>query len=84
MKCPVCEEAGKRSRVFPHGSMKTAMYCQPYYDEEGAYHHHDGNIVTSSYSCSEGHKWSTKNQGRCPNCDFGKDSLRVIIHEPKE
>ncbi len=84
MKCPVCVEEGKRSRVHPRGSRRTLMHCSPYYDEDGKLHSHNRNTTTSSYSCSEGHRWSIKIKGRCPNCDFGKGPDKVIIHEPKE
>jgi len=49
------------------------MRCSPYYDEDGVYHHHDTNITTSSYSCSNGHEWTTKSRGKCPapGCEFG-------------
>ena len=79
MKCPKCEEEGKRSRVYDKGGTSTLMYCTPYYDEEGVYHNHDSNTITHYYECSEGHKFRTKGTGTCPNCDFGKDSLKIEI-----
>jgi len=71
MICPFCEKENKKSRVYPHGGMKTAMACPAYYDEEGTYHKHDRNTVTLGYSCSNGHKWRTLGNDKCPNCDFG-------------
>ena len=74
MKCPECVKAGEKSTVFEGVGTVTCMYFQPYYDEEGEYHHHDGNSYTNSYSCSNGHQWSTSTTGRCPHpkCDYGK------------
>ena len=46
------------------------MYCQPFYDEEGTYHHHDGNIVTSEYDCSRGNHWIEKFHPKCPAGDY--------------
>lgn len=74
MKCPECVKAGTPSRVFIDGSSSTCMYCQPFYDEEGVYHHHDTNIFTDGYHCSNGHAWKTRRRGRCPakGCDFNE------------
>jgi hypothetical protein len=71
MKCPECINEGKKSKVFPGMCTVTAMYCAPFYDEDGKYHHHDSNITTTAYSCSEGHDWSDHYQGQCGSCDWG-------------
>lgn len=81
MKCPVCEKSGQKSKVFPHGGTSTLMYYQPYYDEDGIYHHHDMNNHTQYYSCSNGHRWMVYSKKQCPaeGCDFGsKESIRII------
>lgn len=79
MKCPVCVEKGLKSSVYPGFGSCTAMYCAPYYDEDGKYHHHDMNTSTFSYSCSRGHTWTISSSGKCPSCDFGSNSERVSI-----
>jgi hypothetical protein len=73
MKCEECVEAGEKSRVTGGGGSRTLMGHSPYYDEDGIYHNHDPNTMTSSYSCSNGHRWVTKGKGRCPadGCDHG-------------
>lgn len=71
MKCPQCVKEGKKSKVYPGVSMTTAMWCPPFYDEEGNYHHHDSNVTTTEYSCSNGHKWTEKTSGSCW-CGWGK------------
>jgi len=73
MKCSECITEGKKSRITPGMSSTTLMYCAPYYDEEGLYHHHDSNITTTSYSCSNGHRWSNSHTGQCGSCDWGHD-----------
>ena len=81
MICPVCKEQGKESFVYPGMGSTTLMYCQPYYDKKGVYHDHDSNTRSYSYSCSNRHSWGTISTGQCPNCDFGKDSEKIIIYD---
>ena len=38
------------------------MYFQPFYDESGKRHDHDGNATATQYSCSNGHKWTANNE----------------------
>ena len=52
MICPECKKEGKKSIVYPGYGSTTLMYCQPFYDENGKYHHHDMNTTTTPYSCS--------------------------------
>jgi hypothetical protein len=68
MKCPECIKENKKSCVSAHGGSTTLLYCEPWYDEEGKYHHHDWNTITSSYSCSNGHKWTEQRKAACPTC----------------
>jgi hypothetical protein len=66
MFCPQCQEEGKKSRVLPGPtSVRTLLYSQPYYDEDGKYHDHDRNTTTRGYSCSNGHSWSETKTGSC-------------------
>lgn len=46
----------------------TLMCANPYYDENGKYHHNDPNTTTTYYNCSNGHQWteSTKQKGDAP------------------
>lgn len=72
MICPECKKEGKKSRVCPGVSMVTAMWCPPFYDEDGKYHHHDANITTTNYKCSNGHTWTERLSGLCW-CGWGKE-----------
>lgn len=65
MKCPECQKSGLKSRVTNEGSSSTLMYCAPFYDEEGRYHNHDSNIITTLYLCSNGHYWNEKSKRSC-------------------
>ena len=65
MICPKCREDGLKSWVYPQGGMATAMYCPPYFDEEGRYHIHDYNTSEYFYSCSMGHDWVESSRGSC-------------------
>lgn len=65
MFCPECQEQGLRSEVYPGMTTRTLAYCQPFYDEEGNYHHHDSNVSTTEFSCSNDHSWETYRTGSC-------------------
>ena len=65
MICPKCKEQGRKSTIRVGVSMSTAMYCTPFYDEEGKYHHHDSNTTETSYTCSNGHEWTERTSGSC-------------------
>lgn len=65
MICEMCKEAGDKSTVTPGGSSTTLMYCSPYYDEDGNYHHHDSNKTKTFYKCSKGHSWSETRGNSC-------------------
>lgn len=71
MICPSCLSEGKKSLVYPGMASTTLMYCAPFYDEDGKYHHHDANTTTSSYRCSNGHEWAESSGGSCW-CGWGK------------
>lgn len=74
MICKTCKDEGKKSEVYPGMAMTTLMYCRPYYDEEGTYHHHDRNTTTTDYRCSNGHAWTERRRGGiCPGCDWSMD-----------
>ncbi len=75
MKCPECEKAGKRSRVYEGLSTVTCMAHQTFWDEGGAWHSHDPNISTQSLRCSEGHTWHVSRKSRCPaeGCSFNAE-----------
>ena len=65
MKCPECVKLGQRSIVYPGVSSATLVYFQPFCDEDGKLHHHNGNVTTTDYSCSLGHKWFNKQEHSC-------------------
>ena len=72
MKCPQCVKEGKKSHINVGTSTTTLMYCPPYYDEDGKYHHHDPNYVTTNYTCSNGHEWAETTYDSCW-CGWGKE-----------
>lgn len=84
MRCPVCVEQGLTSVVHvPQGGYSTLMAGVSYYDKEGAYHHHDPNSHTATYSCSNGHRWRRVTYNRCLNCDYNeeRDSILVLAED---
>jgi len=78
MKCPKCQEEGKKSTVQSLGGRKTLLGWGPKYDEEGVFHSHDPNTCTSYYKCSNGHEFIVQGKPLCPNCEYGKDTIKVI------
>lgn len=71
MICQTCKAEGQKSIVTPSHGGTTAMYCQPFYDENGVYHHHDSNTTTTGYTCSRGHRWSeVAPKPKCPGCSW--------------
>ena len=57
VRCPTCVKQLLRSTVHEGGSKTTAVHCPPFYDEDGRKHHHDRNVRTRSFRCSQGHSW---------------------------
>jgi hypothetical protein len=47
------------------GGSTTCLYYAPFYDEDGERHHHDGNIRTMGYRCSNSHRWEEKSVASC-------------------
>ena len=57
-RCPFCVKLGWKSNVdTPIWCTSTAMAWRTYYDESGKFHSDNPNIITISYSCSQGHRW---------------------------
>jgi len=81
MLCPKCQEENKKSKVYNGCTFCTAVYYRPYYDEEGTYHNHDANKRTTSYSCSNGHRFSVTDYGSC-RCGWGGGEVKTEIQEP--
>ena len=65
MICPACQEQGLTSTVQTNGQMKTFMSYPGYHDEEGKYHKHDNNSVTTVGKCSNGHIFSYRYKTSC-------------------
>lgn len=63
--CPECRKEDRKSYVCPGLATETAMWCPAFYDEEGRLHHHDLNITTQAFTCSNGHSWETRTGGSC-------------------
>jgi len=68
--CPECQAAGLDSHAFIDGAFVSVRLPFVYYDTAGIYHHHDSNLTTTAYFCTQGHKWRTQSVASCPNCDW--------------
>lgn len=78
MICPKCKELGQKSTITIGPAYTTAMYCPPYYDEDGKLHSHDYNKTSEVYNCSQGHTINVTRSTRCPNCYFGNDTVTKV------
>jgi len=65
MICKKCQEDGKESFVLLGTSVSTAAYFQSFYDNNGAFHGHDGNVLKTEYTCTNGHTWSEVHRNSC-------------------
>ena len=65
MLCPICVGQSLKSTVHEGGSKTTQAYCPPFYDPEGVRHHHDINIRSRSFRCSNGHSWTVQLPNTC-------------------
>lgn len=84
MKCPKCVRLGLKSNVYGGIGSITLMYCQPYYDEEGEYHHHDSNTREHEYNCDKGHKWLQVSYGSCWCGWTGGKTEIIYLNDPDE
>lgn len=86
VRCPQCVKEGLKSRVFPMGSQRTQMHYAPYYDEDGFYHHHDRNTITTNHRCSNEHRWMVKSKRACPapNCHEHMATSKIVMIKPAE
>lgn len=87
MKCPECVSSGQRSKLYNRGSTSTLMGGgMPYYDEEGEYHAHDPNKVTTGWECSNGHSFFETHMRPCPNrtCEYGKTEDQIAEQKKPE
>lgn len=71
MKCEECGKLGKTSTIGIGSSIVTSAGISQYYDEEGNYHHHDPNVSSTDYHCSNGHSWVVKSKHTCESCRRG-------------
>ena len=69
IECPVCHVA----TVTLTGSGQTLMGFSIFSDEAGDFHTHDGNKITESYKCSNGHSFDRSTGHACDSCDWRSD-----------
>ena len=76
-KCETCAKEGKKSTLFvTAGGTEKRGQTLVYYDEEEVKHIHDSQVNYTVYQCSNKHKFTKKNVGKCPSCDWtGADSV---------
>lgn len=73
-RCAECEKSGQTPRqIYPLGSRSTLLGGNFSYYEDGEFHSHDPNAVTTGYRCSRGHEWSETSHRPCPTCGDWKE-----------
>ena len=66
MICSECRKHGQRSRVYIIDSYYDLQIAQDrFFDEEGHWHVHDTNTSTTTYQCTNNHKWSETKYSMC-------------------
>ncbi len=63
--CNECQSQGLKSAVQDCGSTSTMLACMPFYDEEGKHHYHNYNRVTTSFKCSNNHRFTKQRLNGC-------------------
>lgn len=82
MICPKCKELGQKSTVTGGMGTCTAMWFEPWYDEDGKYHNHDSNRRSYNYNCSKGHQIFVSPSNKCSSCDWGYEETVVVKDGP--
>lgn len=82
MKCPICVEQGRKSRLYGGMGTRTAMGWTAFYDEDGAFHSHDPNWGAYGYQCSNGHSLTLQELRSCPSCDYGERLWKREADQP--
>lgn len=76
MQCTKCKESNMKSIVYQIYSSRTLLNHFPYWDTDGMYHHHDENIDSFGYRCSNDHTWEeSKMTGYC-HCGWKAEALK--------
>lgn len=82
MKCKICEQEDKVSRLYVSGGCTvTLMSWETYYDENGYYHNHDPNITTTAFKCSNGHYYKIESKKGCQSCGTSGSEKIIYIQE---
>lgn len=74
MICPACRAAGQRSTVRVAlvdgvapgvADVKRRTPSDHFYDEDGAEHTHNPNIIVTVYMCANGHRFQERSSWEC-------------------
>lgn len=84
MTCPICLEEGIKSTAQTNGQMTTLLSYPGFHDEDGKYHKHDDNAVTTVGKCSNGHVFSYRYKNSCWCGWEGKQAEYKLIENGRE
>jgi hypothetical protein len=63
--CPHCRQAGQLSTVRVLRTTEPKAPKDHYFDEQGAEHSHNPNIVITEFVCSNGHRFAERSSWEC-------------------
>jgi len=76
--CPQCWENNQTSTIRLGAGRRTQRGIKSYYDEEGLYHSHDGNVERGNWHCSNKHHGEYIKYNKCPNCNYGSGNIKLV------
>jgi len=71
--CYQCYEEGFENELEFQKMSQTVMAVNEFYDDDGL-HHHDPNVISTYYKCSEGHELVLMERSLCPICNWPNDN----------
>jgi hypothetical protein len=81
--CPECVAQSLDSQVQRHaGPMVTMMEWAPHIDDAGVEHHHNPNVHTETWTCSQGHEFQCTWYAPCPACGPAEPEKRLRRKRP--
>ena len=87
MKCPVCEAAGQKSKLFESQqgiATYENLFVERYFDEDGKYHVHGLRGRAAFYHCSNRHRLVAVSSSECPaKCGAGEPATIEEYREAK-
>jgi hypothetical protein len=79
--CPACFASHQRSTVRITRTTPGAQSKDHYFDEDGAEHSHNPNVVVTEYECSNGHRFAERSSWQCW-CGYKVCEQEIVVMAP--